>query len=67
MNYCISGSAGFIACNLADHLLKHGNQVIGYDNFTTGKNVFLQTALNNPNFKFIEGDILDFHNLKKNQ
>jgi len=64
MTYFITGAAGFIASNLVDYLLKHDNQVIGYDNFSTGKTSFLNTVINNPNFKIIEGDILDFEKLK---
>ena len=65
MVYFITGASGFIASNLTDYLLKQGNQVIGYDNFATGKYTFLKDALNDPSFKIIEGDILDFPNLKK--
>ena len=52
MKYFITGAAGFIASNLSDYLLKQGNQVIGYDNFSTGKNTFLKDALNDPAFFF---------------
>jgi UDP-glucose 4-epimerase len=65
MIYFITGVSGFIASNLADFLIKEGNQVIGYDNYSTGQIAFLKDALNHPNFKIINGDILDFSNLKK--
>jgi UDP-glucose 4-epimerase len=65
MTYFITGASGFIASNLADYLLKEGNLVIGYDNYSTGKHNFLKGAMNVPNFKIVEGDILDLPNLKK--
>lgn len=64
MIYFITGVAGFIASNLADKLLQDGNYVIGYDNFSTGKNVFLNNAKKHNNFRLINGDILDLENLK---
>ncbi|MCA1758308.1 MAG: NAD-dependent epimerase/dehydratase family protein, partial [Bacteroidales bacterium] len=33
----ITGGAGFIGSNLADHFLQQGNTVICLDNFSTGK------------------------------
>src|SRR4051794_15828961 len=59
MTYFITGAAGFIGSNLADRLLAHGEIVIGYDNLTTGKMRFLESAMANPKFRFVEGDLLD--------
>ena len=65
MIYFVTGASGFIASNLVDYLLKNNNNtVIGYDNFTTGNRAFLESSINNTNFKIIEGDILDFEKLK---
>jgi UDP-glucose 4-epimerase len=64
MKYFITGASGFIASNLIDYLLSNGNSVIGYDNLTTGKIEFLNSALKNKDFKFVEGDILDLDFLK---
>ena len=66
MKYFITGSAGFIASNLTDKLLKSGNHVIGYDNLSTGNSSFLQSASSHPRFNLIIGDILDFDKLKNN-
>ena len=63
MKYFITGAAGFIASNLTDYLLKQGHDIIGYDNFTTGNKVFLESSISNKNFKIIEGDILDYEKL----
>jgi len=55
----ITGAAGFIGSNLVDRLLANGRTVIGWDNLSTGQRRFLDGALTNPRFKFIEGDNLD--------
>lgn len=55
----ITGAAGFIGSNLVDLLLAQGNQVVGWDDFSTGQPEFLQNAQSNPNFKLIRGDNLD--------
>jgi UDP-glucose 4-epimerase len=55
----ITGVAGFIGSNLVDRLLRDGKTVVGWDNFSTGREEFLADALKNPNFKLIKGDNLD--------
>src|SRR5256714_3336756 len=59
MIYFITGAAGFIGSNLVDRLLANGESVIGYDNLTTGKMRFLESATASPNFRFVKGDLLD--------
>lgn len=62
--YCwlVTGSAGFIGSNLTEALLSLNQNVIGLDDFTTGKTKNLELATkNNPqNFTFIKGSINDF-------
>jgi nucleoside-diphosphate-sugar epimerase len=53
----ITGAAGFIGSNLVDELLTRGHQVIGIDNFDTGRRENLFEALQNKQFKLIEADI----------
>ena len=36
-----------------------GHQVVGYDNFSTGRRIFLSEAVLNPRFELVEGDLLD--------
>jgi nucleoside-diphosphate-sugar epimerase len=37
----VTGAAGFIGSNLVDSFLEHGLEVIGIDNFSTGRIEFL--------------------------
>ena len=55
----ITGCAGFIGSSLCDRLLGLGWAVAGIDNFSTGQRRFLEGALGNPNFRLVEGDLLD--------
>lgn len=59
MKYFITGAAGFIGSSLTDALLADGHEVTGYDNFSTGQEVFLDSARQHKNFKFVRGDLLD--------
>jgi UDP-glucose 4-epimerase len=57
MKILITGVAGFIGSNLAARLLEKGHKVIGVDNLGYGFMRNIDTISNNPNFKFIMGDI----------
>jgi UDP-glucose 4-epimerase len=63
LHHFITGCAGFIGSNLTDRLLAEGHTVVGYDNFSTGQQEFVTTALSSPNFALIRGDTLDLHTL----
>ena len=54
----VTGCAGFIASHLAEELLRRGNRVVGVDNLSAGKREFMSGMLDDPNFRFIEGDLL---------
>jgi UDP-glucose 4-epimerase len=53
----VTGCAGFIGSNLVDDLLSKGRIVVGIDNLSTGNLQYLEKALRNPNFRFIEQDL----------
>ncbi|ADO76425.1 NAD-dependent epimerase/dehydratase family protein [Halanaerobium praevalens] len=69
MKHLITGAAGFIGSNLAKELLNAGEEVIGIDCFTDYysrdlKERNIKNILDNPNFTFLEKDLLQI-NLKK--
>jgi UDP-glucose 4-epimerase len=55
----VTGAAGFIGSNLVDRLLAAGHHVTGFDNFSTGREMFLSGALRSPHFRLVPGDVLD--------
>lgn len=60
----MTGCAGFIGSNLVDRLLADGNEVVGFDNFSSGRMEFLQKANSSPEFKLVRGDVLDRNQLQ---
>ena len=59
MRYFVTGAAGFIGSNLVDRLLADGLDVTGWDNFSTGQERFLASALEQPRFALVRGDNRD--------
>ncbi|HUL52969.1 MAG TPA: NAD-dependent epimerase/dehydratase family protein, partial [Opitutaceae bacterium] len=59
----VTGAAGFIGSNLTDRLLADGWSVVGWDNFSTGQERFLDMARPNARFRLIRGDNLDLPSL----
>jgi UDP-glucose 4-epimerase len=55
----VTGCAGFIGSNLVDRLLLQGQKVVGVDNFSTGIDRFLDSAMHRDNFRFVKCDLLD--------
>ena len=64
-NYAIIGGAGFIGSNYTKYLLKRGNKVKIYDNFSSGKEIFLENYLKHPSLEIIEGKAEDTEKLSK--
>lgn len=61
-NILVVGGAGFIGSHLCDELIKE-NKVICLDNFLTGKEDHIAHLLQNPDFSFINHDIVNPINL----
>ena len=59
MHFFVTGGAGFIGSQLVDRLLMDGNFVTTFDNFSTGRERFLEEALSSPQFVLMRGDTLD--------
>lgn len=59
MKILITGGAGFIGSHLTDKLLDEGHKVRVIDNLRNGRLENLLEAQKNPNFEFLQGDILD--------
>jgi dTDP-glucose 4,6-dehydratase len=60
MRILITGAAGFLGSHLCDLLIREGHQVVGMDNFITGRPENLSHLSGNPNFSFIRHDVSNF-------
>lgn len=58
MKILVTGAAGFIGSNLVDRLLSDAHEVIGVDNFSTGRRQFLANADRHSRFTLQELDLL---------
>ncbi|NKB23699.1 MAG: NAD-dependent epimerase/dehydratase family protein [Kiritimatiellae bacterium] len=63
MKSFITGGAGFIGSHVADRLLASGFDVVIYDNFSTGKERFLENALSSSHCTLVWGDTRDVSHL----
>jgi dTDP-glucose 4,6-dehydratase len=58
MRVLITGGAGFLASYLTDLLLTQGHEIVGVDNFITGKKQNIAHLLDNKRYKFIQADVI---------
>ena len=54
----VTGAAGFLGSHLADLLLARRHKVIGIDNFVTGSVDNISHLAGNPDFKFIQVNLV---------
>ena len=55
----VTGGAGFIGSHLCESLLNDGNKVICLDNMFTGSYDNISPFFSNPNFEFINANVID--------
>ena len=65
----ITGGAGFIGCNSADHFLQHGHDVVVYDNLSRvggpANLAWLRERHGSRRLRFVRGDIRDYEQLSQ--
>jgi UDP-glucose 4-epimerase len=59
MKAFVTGGAGFIGSSLVDRLLERGDEVVAYDNLSTGIDEFLAEARKSSKFSFVQDDVLE--------
>jgi UDP-glucose 4-epimerase len=59
MRTVVTGGAGFVGSHLTDHLLVLGDSVTVLDDFSTGSRINLDQAMQHPQFRLVEGSVLD--------
>ncbi len=59
MRILISGAAGFLGSHLTDLLLGQGHEVVGVDNFITGKPENIAHLNGHPRYQFIRHDVIE--------
>lgn len=61
----VTGGAGFLGSHLCDRLIASGNRVICVDNLITGRMENIGQLLGNENFEFIEHDVIEPLEIRK--
>ena len=62
--HLVTGGAGFIGSHLVDSLVSMGNSVRVLDNFSSGKEEFLEHHKDNEKVEIIRADLLDLESVK---
>ncbi|MEO1286893.1 MAG: GDP-mannose 4,6-dehydratase [Chloroflexota bacterium] len=63
MRIMITGVAGFIGSNLAQHLLTQGHEIVGIDNMSQGEPLNMASFKEHENFHFHEADIMNLDDM----
>ncbi|HVS32430.1 MAG TPA: NAD-dependent epimerase/dehydratase family protein [Thermoanaerobaculia bacterium] len=59
MRAFVTGGAGFVGSNLTDRLVEEGYEVVVFDNFSTGRDQFLESAIASGRVTVVRGDVVD--------
>ena len=65
MKILVTGGAGFIGSHLDDALIARGHNITVVDNLVLGRKENIEHLINNPQFLFIEADLLDMPKMRK--
>lgn len=65
MKILVTGGAGFIGSHLDDALITRGHQLTIVDNLVLGRKENIEHLIGNPNFRFIEADLLDMPKMRE--
>jgi dTDP-glucose 4,6-dehydratase len=60
MRVVITGAAGFLGSHLTDRFLADGHEVVGIDNFITGRPENLAHLMGNERFRFLRHDVSQY-------
>src|SRR5574341_2605310 len=60
MRILITGAAGFLGSHLSDLLVSQGHQVVGMDNFITGRPENIAHLLGHERFSFVQYNVCDY-------
>lgn len=59
MKILLTGAAGFLGSNIATRLIRENHQVLGLDDFSTGRAENLRALEDHPNFSLVRHDVRD--------
>ena len=65
MKVLVTGGAGFIGSHLDDAIIARGHQLTIVDNLVLGRKENIEHLIGNPNFRFIEADLLDMPKMRE--